>query len=528
MEPGLGERRGNMQILREVVLPFVGMTALWPMFRYASFVRVLYPAGTDIHLGGFALSAHTMFLVMMAVVTLACFARWRSVSSLLASRRLPGIVLISLASVASVLAAIAQSGHFTAGLLVLSIICAAVGFITSFLVWGSYFVRTWRTPSLVVLSSSFLASYLFFSAHGLVGSLAQGWIAACIMPLMSAFSWGLLPRATSFDDQDGTAFSVARCASPLVVAVASLLVVGGVVRGIVDMGRSSSVLRFQVSLVLSALLVALCVVYWRRRERRRALRDSNVSIRQGLGGHDSLSGFLAVCWAGVSLLFLFGLFLFLVMDDKHFGGDIVIVGRSSMEFILWAVLCNLAAAKRMPPVPVFLAGGMSFMVVSWFLSYVIIPACMSAEVYEGVLTAEAIVLAVMFGLVGVGLLVFGFSAMLRDMGDVPAPVSVSLDQFSLGEASEGLSCGDSGRSQEVALGPHASDRSLFDALMQRGCLTKKEAEVALLYSQGYSLGKVAEQLGMTKATAQSHIKGAYRKLDVHSRDELIEWTRQIG
>lgn len=46
-----------------------------------------------------------------------------------------------------------------------------------------------------------------------------------------------------------------------------------------------------------------------------------------------------------------------------------------------------------------------------------------------------------------------------------------------------------------------------------------------LCSRGLSLGKVAEELCITKSTAQSHIKNAYRKLDVHSRDELIERLR---
>ena len=46
--------------------------------------------------------------------------------------------------------------------------------------------------------------------------------------------------------------------------------------------------------------------------------------------------------------------------------------------------------------------------------------------------------------------------------------------------------------------------------------------VVELYTRGRSLGKVADELGITKSTAQSHIKNAYRKLGVHSRDELIE------
>ena len=63
-------------------------------------------------------------------------------------------------------------------------------------------------------------------------------------------------------------------------------------------------------------------------------------------------------------------------------------------------------------------------------------------------------------------------------------------------------------------------------LCARG-LTEREASVALYFAQGFSLGKVAETLCITKSTAQSHIKGAYRKLGIHTKDELIECLRSM-
>ena len=45
---------------------------------------------------------------------------------------------------------------------------------------------------------------------------------------------------------------------------------------------------------------------------------------------------------------------------------------------------------------------------------------------------------------------------------------------------------------------------------------------------GYSLTKVADELFISKSTAQTHAKSIYRKLDIHSKNELIgkmkEWT----
>ena len=52
-------------------------------------------------------------------------------------------------------------------------------------------------------------------------------------------------------------------------------------------------------------------------------------------------------------------------------------------------------------------------------------------------------------------------------------------------------------------------------------LTSREMEVINLFSQGYSLAKVSRELYISLGTAQSHIKSVYRKLDIHSKDELI-------
>ena len=47
-------------------------------------------------------------------------------------------------------------------------------------------------------------------------------------------------------------------------------------------------------------------------------------------------------------------------------------------------------------------------------------------------------------------------------------------------------------------------------------LTAREAEVLRLIARGLTYAQAAEQLGMSAHTVTSHIKNAYRKLDVHS------------
>lgn len=56
---------------------------------------------------------------------------------------------------------------------------------------------------------------------------------------------------------------------------------------------------------------------------------------------------------------------------------------------------------------------------------------------------------------------------------------------------------------------------------ERG-LSRREEEVLLLLAQRKSIGDIEEELVIAKGTAKTHIRNVYRKLGVHSRDELVE------
>jgi DNA-binding CsgD family transcriptional regulator len=47
-------------------------------------------------------------------------------------------------------------------------------------------------------------------------------------------------------------------------------------------------------------------------------------------------------------------------------------------------------------------------------------------------------------------------------------------------------------------------------------LTGREADVLRLLARGRSYSQAADQLGMSAHTVATHIKSAYRKLDVHT------------
>lgn len=66
-----------------------------------------------------------------------------------------------------------------------------------------------------------------------------------------------------------------------------------------------------------------------------------------------------------------------------------------------------------------------------------------------------------------------------------------------------------------------------DELACRFGVSDREREVMLCIVSGYSYKATAAELGITEGTVQSHIKRLYTKIDVHSRQELIDTVRAI-
>ena len=64
-------------------------------------------------------------------------------------------------------------------------------------------------------------------------------------------------------------------------------------------------------------------------------------------------------------------------------------------------------------------------------------------------------------------------------------------------------------------------------LANRYGLTPREAEVVRCASQGHSLEKTAELLGVSVNTVRTHNRSAYAKMDVHSRQEIIELAAAV-
>jgi len=59
-------------------------------------------------------------------------------------------------------------------------------------------------------------------------------------------------------------------------------------------------------------------------------------------------------------------------------------------------------------------------------------------------------------------------------------------------------------------------------------LTAREADVLRLIARGHTYGKVADELGVSAHTVGTHVKNAYRKLEVHSAAAAVLQAVRLG
>ena len=64
--------------------------------------------------------------------------------------------------------------------------------------------------------------------------------------------------------------------------------------------------------------------------------------------------------------------------------------------------------------------------------------------------------------------------------------------------------------------------------MATSLLTDREEKVLQHLARGYTYGELAKELGVTINTIQTHIRGLYSKLEVHSKSAAIFEAKQLG
>ena len=471
-----------MQMFRGVVAPFLGLTAFWTCFRYQGFLVGLFPYESLVALGGARVPSSSVFLLALVVLAGVALTRWRLLSDLLSEHRGSAVIV----AVSGVLGAFLfaywpgapLAAHVAASVMV------ACGLLTCFLMWTGYLATG---PSGAAMHKLLLAllAYPCSVACMYVSFTVWGNDATVHLPpfrlLLCVVAW-LLSRQPDgapavCDHNAHQPVALVDLTDVFLGACATCILGGTVIRGVIDNGISPAMgVRTVVVLLLSAIalsLVVLSVPITRRLETRRI---GGAPVR-------ALDMALPACWAVLAFTFLGGTLLYLSGIAETLGAYVATASCSLQLVLFYILLADKARRLSVSFVPVMLVYGLMFWALCWFASYYGVPWVLARAA-----GAEE---ARFFG-AGSG----GGSLRAQTAG------------------------GDSDRRQRLD--------AVEDRLVHTYGFTSREAQVAVLFASGYSLGRVAEELAITKGTAQGYSRSAYRKAGIHSKDELIDLCQLLG
>lgn len=206
---------------------------------------------------------------------------------------------------------------------------------------------------------------------------------------------------------------------------------------------------------------------------------------------------LKSCWVFLALMVIAGLLLAGTSWNLALGEGLVAAGFNCFELFLWVLLMHLARERSLSVALVFCGVFSLCKVVPVFCGKLLAPQVANAFGGQAGDARTAFLLVMVFLLVAATFWFLAFGGRIwghanNDDANVAGQIPrrpVSLD-----------------------------DRG------SRYGLTPREIEVIGYVLNGYSYQKTADLMGVSLSTVQSHVKNLYRKLGVHTKDELVEWA----
>lgn len=185
--------------------------------------------------------------------------------------------------------------------------------------------------------------------------------------------------------------------------------------------------------------------------------------------------------------------------DRSFVWAIVVAAIRVADLIMWMIFASLArTARRRSPVPVFAFGKLLAQIG-------VLVGIMVANVLARAFDVESLLLPTALTFLAL-VTVFGSFAAIR--GRMP---------MAQGGASD----------TELPAAPDAeasAAQARIRAIAQEHGLSPRETEIFELLARGRTIPYIADELVLANSTVTTHVRGLYRKLDVHNRQELLDFV----
>lgn len=515
------------RLVRVRILPVVGMMLVWTLLSYQGLLGLLIPPTRfewGVHIGGLVIFP---FLIALALFSVTGLWHWERACGLLRSAPFVLPVAALFGSFGTALLKLTPLNlASTPGYFIVSSLFAAVGFLACMIMWIGYIAIDFCIEKALAVFASFVLSMVFPFVRWILDSAAGSDLGPFAMLASGvAWWWSVQPdggrvREACLGKEEG--FSARDLVgSPLVVAYAVLLLAGSFVRGIADIGPSTvPEARFAVLACLSVALLLCAVIFFRRRCGTAVSECGNDRVfflPEGLGR------FGMYCWAVLEILFVAGMLVYLMRVQMAYGLYVALAARSLALPLLFVCLAAHVGQKSVNWLPLALVWGPLLWVVCWLVSYALLPLLVVAPSAEDLPPyGSTKVIAVVLFMLGVAAVVMlsaaALSARRVPMRANAEPVcgDVEVGATSPPAPSGPLAEGD------ISKCSHPENNCIFNILVNDYGLTYREAKLARLFASGYSLNRAANELGVTKGTAQGYIKSIYRKTGVHRKDDLVD------
>lgn len=483
---------------KERLLIVLGMTFFWAMFRHPTIMQRMFPVGKTLPLAGIDVSLFAVFLGMLFILGVVAFFFADKLEPFFSEKKIVVLGCSVLGSLGIIANFSEQQGPGFA--FWFSTVAFVLGFLALYLSWASYFTRRFSLETIFVLAVSYFISLVLFSAISPNIPTLHLFLIE-IIPFACGLCFYLLPTLEGSEQAMRPAREIPKHKLAYVILFIAFLLTGSLTRGIVDALNDFSPLallynvRWIISLFIALTMCGICGLRYVKFTKQ---VDAGEDICEGFNiqKYESVEGerTTLLCWIALMVFFFAGMAVIVLGQTYSLGGHIVVAARSGLDFLLWILLCSIASSERVRTTRMFLLCGILTEIASWVISYLLIPRQLFANADSFATASGQSVLFSLFFLLAVLTLTFGALSILKENAAI----------------------------SELSMKTPEEEQGISPAIIAQYKLSKREAEVAWLFAQGYSLSKVASTLFISIGTAQSHIKNVYRKLGVHNKDELIE------
>ena len=475
----------------------VGLTFFWPALKQFVFSGVL---------SGHSVSAGAMWLAPLVVsaafgvLSVAAILARRTVEPFLANHRTATSFIACCGSVGYLLlyASVAGSpeGSFSHVLFFAGCIVLGAGYLVTALAYCSALCSIEGHDAIICLIVSFFLSSLV-SLAALLPRVVAFWLAVA-SPLVSGLAL-LLVRTPV---RDGIDYSLSGIRSMPILPVLMLglfLMTSKIAIGFFY-DSNAWVTAQQRFLNVATVLAAMV---W-------------IAVAVAKFPPNRWEAFFKVGWTLLAAAAIAGILLLFPEGDGYASTGIGLLGAvfDCCELFLWI---NLALAVRSHGVSSVLVFGCAFTV------FKMVPNMVGKQIVPSMTTVHGLAEQGGFTAVAIGMVV-----LLVAVTVIYLTTTVFSMQTDGSQAASALTGGPAGARQPRLDGGPAADAhaAAIRELSDRHALTLRESEVLDYLSQGFSYQAIADALTISPGTAQGYAKGVYRKMDVHSKQELINLVRR--